>query len=44
MYGQVAETPQTETTPFHPRSPYAIAKVFAHWMTVQYRDAYGLHA
>ena len=44
MYGQVTETPQTETTPFHPRSPYAIAKVFAHWMTVQYRDAYGLHA
>jgi GDPmannose 4,6-dehydratase len=44
MYGQVAETPQTETTPFRPRSPYAIAKVFAHWMTVQYRDAYGLHA
>ena len=44
MYGRVAETPQTETTPFHPRSPYAIAKVFAHWMTVQYRDAYGLHA
>ncbi len=44
MFGQVAETPQTETTPFHPRSPYAIAKVFAHWMTVQYRDAYGLHA
>jgi GDPmannose 4,6-dehydratase len=44
MYGQVAETPQSETTPFRPRSPYAIAKVFAHWMTVQYRDAYGLHA
>jgi GDPmannose 4,6-dehydratase len=44
MYGQVAETPQTETTPFRPRSPYAIAKMFAHWMTVQYRDAYGLHA
>jgi GDPmannose 4,6-dehydratase len=44
MFGQVAETPQTETTPFRPRSPYAIAKVFAHWMTVQYRDAYGLHA
>ena len=44
MFGQVAETPQSETTPFHPRSPYAIAKVFAHWMTVQYRDAYGLHA
>ena len=44
MYGQVAEVPQRETTPFRPRSPYAIAKVFAHWMTVQYRDAYGLHA
>jgi GDPmannose 4,6-dehydratase len=44
MFGQVAESPQSETTPFHPRSPYAIAKVFAHWMTVQYRDAYGLHA
>ena len=44
MYGQVAQTPQTETTPFRPRSPYAIAKVFAHWMTVQYRDAYGIHA
>jgi GDPmannose 4,6-dehydratase len=44
MYGAVVEAPQTEKTPFHPRSPYAIAKVFAHWMTVQYRDAYGLHA
>jgi GDPmannose 4,6-dehydratase len=44
MYGEVAESPQTETTPFRPRSPYAIAKAFAHWMTVQYRDAYGLHA
>ena len=44
MFGQVAETPQRETTPFRPRSPYAIAKVFAHWMTVQYRDAYGMHA
>ena len=44
MYGTVAESPQSETTPFHPRSPYAIAKVFAHWMTVQYREAYGLHA
>ena len=36
--------PQTETTPFHPRSPYAVAKVFAHWMTVQYREAYGIFA
>jgi GDPmannose 4,6-dehydratase len=44
MFGKVVETPQSETTPFQPRSPYAIAKVFAHWMTVQYRDAYGLHA
>ncbi len=44
MYGEVAATPQTETTPFRPRSPYAIAKVFAHWMTVQYREAYGIHA
>jgi GDP-D-mannose dehydratase len=44
MYGRVTETPQSETTPFQPRSPYAIAKVFGHWMTVQYRDAYGIHA
>jgi GDPmannose 4,6-dehydratase len=44
MYGQATESPQSESTPFRPRSPYAIAKVFAHWMTVQYRDAYGLHA
>jgi len=44
MYGKVAETPQSEITPFHPRSPYAVSKVFAHWMTVQYREAYGLFA
>ena len=44
MYGAVLESPQTETTPFNPRSPYAIAKVFAHHMTVDYRDAYGIHA
>ena len=44
MFGLVRETPQTETTPFYPRSPYAVAKVFAHWMTVQYREAYGLFA
>jgi GDPmannose 4,6-dehydratase len=44
MFGKVRETPQNERTPFHPRSPYAVAKVFAHWMTVQYREAYGLHA
>lgn len=44
MFGQVTESPQRETTPFRPRSPYGVAKVFAHWMTVQYREAYGLHA
>ena len=44
MFGKVAETPQRETTPFYPRSPYAVAKVFAHWMTVQYREAHGLFA
>src|SRR5215211_2613281 len=44
MYGKVVETPQSETTPFHPRSPYACAKVFAHYATVNYREAYGLHA
>ena len=44
MYGAVVETPQSETTPFQPRSPYAIAKAFAHWMTIDYRDAYGIHA
>ena len=44
MFGRVEEDPQSETTPFHPRSPYAVSKVFAHWMTVQYRDAYGLFA
>jgi GDPmannose 4,6-dehydratase len=44
MYGQVLERPQTERTPFHPRSPYAVSKVFAHWMTVQYREAYDLFA
>ena len=43
MFGRVAESPQTETTPFRPRSPYAIAKVFAHWITVDYREAYGLY-
>lgn len=42
MYGLVAEIPQRETTPFHPRSPYACAKVFAHWQTINYREAYGL--
>jgi GDPmannose 4,6-dehydratase len=44
MYGLVAETPQNEATPFHPRSPYAAAKVYAYWMTVNYREAYGLFA
>jgi len=44
MYGKVLETPQKETTPFYPRSPYACAKVFAHWITVNYRESYGLHA
>lgn len=44
MYGKVAETPQTESTPFHPRSPYAVAKVYAYWQTVNYREAYGLFA
>ena len=44
MYGAVVESPQSETTPFNPRSPYAIAKVFAHHITVDYRDAYGIHA
>jgi GDPmannose 4,6-dehydratase len=44
MYGRVAESPQTERTPFNPRSPYAIAKLFAHFMVVDYREAYGLHA
>jgi len=44
MYGQVREVPQTERTPFHPRSPYACAKVYAYWITVNYRESYGLHA
>jgi GDPmannose 4,6-dehydratase len=44
MYGQVVETPQRETTPFHPRSPYGVAKVYGHWITVNYRESYGLHA
>ncbi|MPZ87530.1 MAG: GDP-mannose 4,6-dehydratase [Nitriliruptorales bacterium] len=44
MYGKVVETPQTESTPFHPRSPYAVAKVYSYWQTVNYREAYGLHA
>jgi len=44
MFGKVVETPQSETTPFHPRSPYACAKVMAHYATVNYREAYDLHA
>ena len=44
MFGKVAETPQSETTPFYPRSPYGVSKVFAHWMTIQYREAHGLYA
>ncbi len=44
LYGKVAETPQSETTPFHPRSPYAVAKLYAYWITVNYREAYGLYA
>lgn len=44
MFGKVHETPQSETTPFYPRSPYGAAKVYAHWLTVNYREAYGMHA
>ena len=44
LYGLVQETPQRETTPFHPRSPYAVAKLYAYWITVNYREAYGIHA
>ena len=44
MYGKVQEIPQTETTPFYPRSPYGVAKLYAHWITVNYREAYNIHA
>ena len=44
MFGKVVETPQKETTPFHPRSPYGVAKVYGHWITVNYRESYCLHA
>jgi len=44
MYGKVVQTPQTETTPFYPRSPYACAKLFSHWQTINYREAYGMFA
>lgn len=44
LYGKVQEIPQRETTPFYPRSPYAVAKLYAYWITVNYREAYGIHA
>ena len=44
LYGLVQQTPQTETTPFYPRSPYAVAKLYSYWMTVNYREAYGIYA
>nr|MBD3622661.1 GDP-mannose 4,6-dehydratase [Sunxiuqinia sp.] len=44
LYGMVQEIPQTERTPFYPRSPYAVAKMYAYWITVNYREAYGMHA
>ncbi|WP_259147362.1 GDP-mannose 4,6-dehydratase [Rhizobium sp. BIGb0125] len=44
LYGKVQEIPQKETTPFYPRSPYAVAKLYAYWITVNYREAYGMHA
>jgi GDPmannose 4,6-dehydratase len=44
MFGLVQEVPQTEKTPFYPRSPYGVAKLYAHWMTVNYRESYGIHA
>ncbi|MGH8324891.1 MAG: GDP-mannose 4,6-dehydratase, partial [Steroidobacteraceae bacterium] len=44
MFGKVRESPQTETTPVHPRSPYGVAKVYGHWITVNYRESYNLHA
>src|SRR6185436_15798103 len=44
MFGRVQETPQSETTPFYPRSPYGVAKLYAHWITVNYRESYGLFA
>ena len=44
LYGKARETPQGETTPFYPRSPYAVAKLYAYWITVNYREAYGMHA
>lgn len=44
LYGEVQEIPQSETTPFHPRSPYAVAKMYAYWITVNYRESYGMYA
>jgi GDPmannose 4,6-dehydratase len=44
MFGKVVRVPQDETTPFYPRSPYGVAKVYGHWITVNYRESYGLHA
>jgi len=44
MFGKVVETPQRETTPFYPRSPYGVAKVYSHWITINYRESYNLHA
>ena len=44
LYGKVVETPQSELTPFYPRSPYAVAKMFSYWMVINYREAYGIHA
>ncbi|NMC44591.1 MAG: GDP-mannose 4,6-dehydratase [candidate division Zixibacteria bacterium] len=44
MFGKVREVPQVETTPFYPRSPYGVAKVYGHWITVNYRESYGIHA
>ena len=44
MFGKVQETPQTESTPFYPRSPYGVSKLFAHWMTINYRESYDIHA
>jgi GDPmannose 4,6-dehydratase len=44
MFGKVVEVPQSETTPFYPRSPYGVAKVYGHWITINYRESYGMHA
>ncbi len=44
MFGKVREVPQKETTPFYPRSPYGVAKVYGHWITVNYRESYDMHA